>query len=372
MKCIILAEDLKPRSLGGETNHLGRRREAKYFFEEAAKNLERKLKRREKDTENENTRENVGDRSVTLGSEDLIHSSADVGLFSSILLAYNNHLKLRTSPEDWWFVVIRKVAIAIDKHSKHEKIRKMFVEHKGKKTLEVKVNSNNIYDVNYTTFFDTMSCEISKNVKVPGYVDLISADFSSSTPVQKIVSQITLMSSLQEFFEYRMHFLCGIPAVEMLGTEEDWRKLIEKLDALQNLLKPIKHELGIPLEWWRLAENIFKKLLATYCGKPDCEWWSKIVSKEGFGSGPRRYEGWIPQFMANLKSPADFSDFTSGLVTVPLTLSHPSGLADEAALVAGCLGYKLHENDDNIPSVQPYQGWCLMLPKNSPFRVEHQ
>ncbi|XP_046864641.1 uncharacterized protein LOC124459160 [Xenia sp. Carnegie-2017] len=247
-----------------------------------------------------------------------------------------------------------------------------FKQISGKKTLDVKVNSNNIYDVNYTTFFDAMSCEISKNVKVPGYVDLISADFSSSTPVQKIVSQITLMSSLQEFFEYRMHFLCGIPAVEMLGTEEDWRKLIGKLDALQNLLKPIKHELGIPLEWWKLAENIFKKLLATYCGEPDCEWWSKIVSKEGFGSGPRRYEEWIPQFMANLKSPADFSDFTSGLVTVQLTLSHLSGLVDEVALVAGCLGYQLHENDDNIPSVQPYQGWCLMLPKNSPFRAEHQ
>ncbi|XP_046864722.1 LOW QUALITY PROTEIN: uncharacterized protein LOC124459261 [Xenia sp. Carnegie-2017] len=326
MKCITLAENLKPRSLGGETKYSGRRREAKYFFEEAAKNLERKLKRSEKDTENENTRENVGDRSVTLGSEDLIYSSADVGLFSSIFL-YNSHLKLRTSPEDWWFVVIRKVAIAIDKHSKHENVRKMFVEHEGKKTLDVKVNSNNIYDVNYTTFFDAMSCEISKNVKVPGYVDLISADFSSSTPVQKIVSQITWIKVII-IYCHCLHFLFFI--------------------------------------------KIFKKLLATYCGKPDCEWWSKIVSKEGFGSGPRRYEGWIPQFMANLKSPSDFSDFTSGLVTVQLTLSHLSGLVDEAALVAGCLGYQLHENDDNIPSVQPYQGWCLMLPKNSPFRAEHQ
>ncbi|XP_046857253.1 uncharacterized protein LOC124450655 [Xenia sp. Carnegie-2017] len=217
-----------------------------------------------------------------------------------------------------------------------------------------------------------MSHEISKNVKVPGYVDLITADFSSSTPVQKIVSQIALMSSLQEFFEYRMCLMCGIPAVEMLGTEEDWRKLIEKLDALQNLLKPIELELCLPQNWWKLAENIFKKLLATYCGEPDCEWWSKIVSEENFGSGFRRYEGWIPRFMEKTEYSVRIDKFTGGLVTVPLTLSHPSGLADEAALVAGCLGYNIHENDDNIPSVQPYQGWCLMLPKNSPFRVEHQ
>ncbi|XP_046858815.1 uncharacterized protein LOC124452279 [Xenia sp. Carnegie-2017] len=348
-------------SVEDKTCDLGRRDKAKYIFEEFAKILKGGSNEM-KNTENENIRENVGDRSVTLGSDDLIYSSTDDGLFSSILLAYNNHWKLRTSPEDWWFVVIRNVAIAIDKHSKHENVRKMFVEHKGKKALNVEMDSNNIYDVNYSSFFDAMSHEISKNVKVPGYIDLITADFSSSTPVQKIVSQITLMSSLQEFFEYRTRLMCGIPAVEMLGTEEDWRKLIEKLDALKNLLKPIEHLLYLPPDWWKLAENVFQKLLATYCGEPDCEWWSTIVTREQFGSGDLCYTGWIKKL----------SNFESGLVTAPLTLSHPSGLADKAALVAGCLGYKLHENDDNIPSVQPYQGWCLMLPKNSPFRVEHQ
>ena len=62
---------------------------------------------------------------------------------------------------------------------------------------------NNIYDVDYASFFEEMSKEISKNVKLPSFVDVISADFSSTTAVQRIVSQITLMSSLQEFFEYK-------------------------------------------------------------------------------------------------------------------------------------------------------------------------
>ena len=63
--------------------------------------------------------------------------------------------------------------------------------------------NDNIYDVDYTYFFNEMSKEIAKNIKVPSYVDVISADFSSTTPVEKIVSQITVMSSLQEFFEYK-------------------------------------------------------------------------------------------------------------------------------------------------------------------------
>ena len=33
------------------------------------------------------------------------------------------------------------------------------------------------------------------------------------------------MKSVQEYFEYKMGFECGIPAIEMKGTEEDWKNL---------------------------------------------------------------------------------------------------------------------------------------------------
>ncbi|CAB3987224.1 chitinase-3 1 isoform X1 [Paramuricea clavata] len=316
----------------------------------------------------------IGDRTVTIGSEDYIYTNnADCGLFNSVITAYNKHWKLRTSPEDWWFVVTRRVAIAIDKNSKKEAVRKMFVEHEDKKTLQVDVPVDNIYDVDYTWFFDEMSKEISKNVKVPSFVDVISADFSSTTPVQRIVSQITLMSSLQEFFEYKMMLLCGIPGVEMLGTEEDWQKLLSKLEALKTLLEPIKNNLGLGNNWWSVIKDVFEKLLATYRGKPDYDWWSRIVTYEGFGSGPSGYTGWITKFMEMSDEPKELHEFTSGLVTVPLTIANPSGLEDTAALVAGCLGFTIHQDgEDKVPSVQPFQGWSLLLPKNSPFRADRQ
>jgi hypothetical protein len=261
MKCISLAKNLTPELIV-EADDLSRG-SAKHFLEAHAKEFEAKEARSRETqrryggqgTDEELVRKNVGDRRVTIGSEDYIYTNnADCGLFNSVLTAYNKHWKLRISPEDWWFVVARRVAIAIDKNSKKEAVRKMFVEHEGKcrcysqgrhqrgmgwgwkggvtkgsgkqrgepweslidfrckfvpfslsdkKTLQVDVPVANIYDVDYTWFFDEMSKEISKNVKVPSYVDVISADFSSTTPVQRIVSQITLMSSLQEFFEYK-------------------------------------------------------------------------------------------------------------------------------------------------------------------------
>ena len=61
-------------------------------------------------------------------------------------------------------------------------------------------------------------------------------------------------------------------------------------------------------------------------------------------------------------------NFTSGLVSVPLTITHPSGAQDTAALVAGMLGFTVHRTDtsDEV-TVQPFQGWSLMLADDSPF-----
>jgi hypothetical protein len=111
-----------------------------------------------------------------------------------------------------------------------------------------------------------MSKEISKNVKVPEYLDAVTADFTTTSPNVKMVSQISIMSSLQQYFEYGMMTLCGIPAIEMLGSEKDWIRLGEKLQALRKTLEPITREIGLSRRWWSHAENVFAELLKTYRG----------------------------------------------------------------------------------------------------------
>ena len=64
-------------------------------------------------------------------------------------------------------------------------------------------------------------------------------------------------------------------------------------------------------------------------------------------------------------------DFSSGLVTVPFTIRRFDGVQDvqdTAALVGGMLGFTVHRipNCDEV-SVQPFQGWSLMLSDDSPF-----
>jgi len=348
MNCITLANNLLPSKF-----------EDSELFLRPAKEL---LKRY--------TDSSAEDIVPALGSMESIYSIGDYGLFSSVITAYNNHWKLRTSPDDWWFSVIKRVTCAIDKNAEKEAVRKMFVDQEGKKTIQVEVFDTSIYIVDYSWFFDQMAKGIQENVKVPEFVDGMTADFSTTTAVQKIVSQITLMYSVQNYFRLEMVLLCGIPAVEMLGTEEDWSKLQSKLKVLRTLLEPIENDLGLSSEWRDLVEKVFRELLSTYQGRPDKEWWSHIISYQNrFGSGECGYRGWITDFLEGTKRLIDIDEMTSGLVSVPLILEHTvRRVKDNATLVAGVLGFTLHTDETKEFSVQPFQGWSLLLSEDSPFR----
>ena len=93
---------------------------------------------------------------------------------------------------------------------------------------------SDIHGVDYSWFLDQMTQKISENIKVPNYVNLMKSDYSTSTATHTIVSEITIMASVQEFFVYEMGISsCGIPSVEMEGTEDDWKRMKEKFLQLK-------------------------------------------------------------------------------------------------------------------------------------------
>ena len=324
-------------------------------------------------------RRQPADRQIVtaMGSTETIYSLGNCGLFAAVLTAYNNHWKLRTSPDDWWFCVIKRVACAIDRNAMKKSVRKMFVDHEGKKSIEVEVPDNSISTVDYSWFFDQITHGVKQNVKVPEFVDGMTADFGTTTAVKRIVSQITVMNSVKEYFHFGMKCGCGIPAVEMLGTEEDWSRLNSKVKILRSLLAPIENDLDLSPRWWDVVENVFSKLLATYQGRPDTEWWSHMMSYVDvyasgmyYVPGEHRYRGWITEFLEGDKYAKDIDEMTSGLVSASLTLKHPAGMEDKAAVVAGMLGFTLHTDEAQEITVQPFQGWSLLLTGDSPF-YEH-
>ena len=209
---------------------------------------------------------------------------------STIYEAYGNHYNLRTGPEDWWYTIIQTVALAIDENSKNKEVRDFFVQHDGKKELEVIVGAPplKLDSIDYTWLFDQFSQKIAENINVPEYVQQMIPDFTTTTNIHRILSQITLMTSVQEFFEYSVGTLCGIPAIEMKGTDADWTNLILKIKTLRKTLEPIEEVIGLGktqygyrrrTSWWDEIEKIAGKLLDTFNGNPDEDWWSKIITE---------------------------------------------------------------------------------------------
>ena len=178
----------------------------------------------------------------------------------------------------------QKISMTIDGEADHPSVRPFFVNHAGKKKLTDEVGPS-IYDVDYDFLFKEMSKQIKANINKPDYTDAIESDFSSSTSVQKIVNNIMLMYSFQKYFEYKMRLTCGIPGVIMMGSEEDWKNMIEKLETIENILQPIEEQLKLA-DWFKSCKTVLQNLLETFRGNPDQDWWSRIMTiHQTFGSG---------------------------------------------------------------------------------------
>ena len=295
-----------------------------------------------------------------IGHQGLYGYGLDLGFLNAILQCYNGHWALKTTPDDWWYTIIRTIAIAIDENAKDKTVRKFFVNHKGKKELVVDVTC--IDEIASEDFFRQMTNLIQSNVKVDGYVDAIRSDFSTTTSTHRIVSEITVMSSMQEYFEYTAGIECGIPYIEFLGTEEDWEILKVKFLKLKNMLQPIQKEINLG-ERWNEVEVICDKLIETIKGNADIEWWTNIIritSSDYFGSGGPdvSYDGWFITKLLNKPYGSDSLDsLPSGFVSVPLKINN-NGAISKAAIVSGIAGMKI-DVSKSVPVVEASHGYAI-------------
>jgi len=303
---------------------------------------------------------------VVIGSDGEVFFDHDFGFFGAILACYNNHWVLKTSPDDWWNVIVRNVSQAVDDNGEKNKVRDLFVSHEGKKEIFIHVGPT-LAGIAYSWLFSQFSSGIKANIKNPAYADIVQADFSTSSPDQVISCQVMLMASLQKYFSYGFGTCCGIPGVEMTGSEEDWIQLAEKTKKLETLLMPIMEEIGLG-NWFAGTHRTLANLLDTYRSNPDVEWWSHVLSwNRTYGSGARSWwTGWMIDFLmaGSAEKPQNFQ---SGMMSVPVKIQD-NGISDEGRIVAGTAGFIVKDEGsqgDGRPVVEAKQAWGLIMPKGS-------
>ena len=137
--------------------------------------------------------------------------------------AYKNHWVLRTKPDDWFFPVIRRIAQVVDDNAFHPEV--LAYLGRGKPKSELRVNFNRGFE----KMFEELSLQIQRNLVTSEYakvelelflntllikiLKVFEANFSTTTPNDRLVSQLILMSSVQKYFNFNTYIACGIPEV---------------------------------------------------------------------------------------------------------------------------------------------------------------
>ena len=221
--------------------------------------------------------------------------------FDALVEAYADHRPFVLSPDAVWQLISFNFSEYVNNHS--EEMRSLLVSHEGVKELKIMTEEDILGDKNadWSDIFEKFSVAIAENTK-GDIAQLMTSDFTTTGPTERIASQITLMESLKSYFHYVAGRLaCGIPNITLKGTPADWRKLAEKVQGLE------KYNMG----WWTKELNpIMAEFIKTAEGHPDKKFWKDIVMQDrpdrlrGGGCSndkPTDLDGWMVKLFPDMK-----------------------------------------------------------------------
>jgi hypothetical protein len=121
--------------------------------------------------------------------------------------------------------------------------------------------------------------------------DFLRADFSTTGPVERAVSDLMVMDSFQAYFEYELMAGCGIPSITLTGTVADWKSIRQRASLFA--------EFGLE-EWSEALDPILAQFVAAAQGNANKKFWQSMFRYRS-GSGGAAMTGWITTFFPYLK-----------------------------------------------------------------------
>jgi hypothetical protein len=282
-------------------------------------------------------------------------------LMQTIHTCYADHYPLTLSPDNVWIAIAQGFANHINQNA--EALRDKFVNFSGKKEIIIyrntfiKGDSNNDWQGCFPEFSDGIAEFIGDKR------DLIVSKFSTTGPLEKAISEIVLMDSMQSYFHYTCRTLCGIPSVILTGTPEDWADIFLRTQKLAQF----------DLSWWTDSLlPVLGKIVETAAGENEnIDFWKEIYKVHG-GSGGPYISGWINTFFPYLchwnkfyqnkgfdKTSRSYGptmdQFPSGLSKLPFKWEY-FNTTFEMEFIGGFIG---SYQDVNDLSLTPALGWAV-------------
>jgi len=215
--------------------------------------------------------------------------------YQTLVDAYARHRSVAISPDMIWLLISQGFARYVN--ARPEQLRSSLISHSGKIDLVVESGSDLLSgQADWPVLIDEIASLIDKYTE-GNIAKTITADFSTTSAVERVASQITLMESVKSYFEYIVVYLgCGIPSITLKGTPDDWRCVLEKTRKL--------NDYGLK-DWVKKLEPVLTEFVRAAEGQPEQSFWQEIVKKQRTKSlkggacspeKPTRLDGWMLYF----------------------------------------------------------------------------
>jgi hypothetical protein len=200
---------------------------------------------------------------------------------AAVHIAFAQHYPLIISPDFVWLCLIQGLALHVNTNA--EKLRHQFVGHEGK--AKIIVDRNDLIKGSADNPWPEVFGEFSTQIK--GYIgnkhELIVADFSTTGAVERAVSEIVLMDVLQQYFEFELQTMCGIPEITLEGTVDDWKSIRQRAEKFAEF----------DLEWWiKPLIPILDQFVKAASGDVERDFWQSFYKINDMSGGPF-VTGWI-------------------------------------------------------------------------------
>lgn len=222
---------------------------------------------------NINTEEFLSDMSYKTKGKVLHHDiQNNEGIHSSFLYfisdAYSLHRKITITPQDLWYVVISEISRSVNEHP--ESYRRYFSTNKDK--VEIVLHTDSVTELP----LDSLLTQLKS--LVPININLFIPKFSTETPQSRLAMLASFAGTVKSYYSY-MTFCCGISAIELLGTRDDWELFVDTITELHDLFK--KDSLSSYLEKILVRVSMIRDI---YLGGSS-SFFKDIFTSENIGSG---------------------------------------------------------------------------------------
>ena len=236
--------------------------------------------------------------------EESIFNHKKSSLIQGLVLAYKNHYPITITPDMIWILVLQGFSRFMEKYE--NLVRERFVNFQGKKNLKIErlayspaTATKEVWDGIIKEFVEKIGKHVGQEC-----IDNLECNFSTTSQVAQVTSQVAIMSAMKQYFNYRVLMAgCGISSITLEGSVQDWEKIKSKLEFLSTKA----------LKWWtKHLIPIIDNIIATkkyYNSKGKLneeliEFWKGMIRLKGRGDlyDPHLINGWIVKFIPNLSN----------------------------------------------------------------------